>query len=186
MKAEPASAKERDTMKPTLTHLLLGMLLCGLLFAVNSSAATDQGPDQVKLDRLVNLFDGVNFDHAAHVEIAGDCATCHHHTTGGGATGERCERCHAQSPKSAEVACHSCHVAEPFTAAQLEQKASDRYQYHVDKPGLKAAYHWNCLGCHEDSGGPTGCEDCHARNATGEAFYHSGASAPQASAAPTH
>ena len=173
-------------MKPTLIHLLLGMLLCGLLLAVSSSAATDQGPEQVKLDSLVNLFDGVSFDHAAHVEIAGDCATCHHHTTGDGASGERCIRCHAQSPKSADVACQSCHVADPFTAAQLEAKANDRYQYHVDKPGLKAAYHWNCLGCHEESGGPTGCEDCHTRNATGEAFYHSGAYAPQASATSTH
>jgi len=173
-------------MKPTLNLLLLGMLLCGLLCAVSSVAATDKGPEQVKIDRLGNLFDAVDFDHAGHVDIAGDCATCHHHTTGDGPGGDRCGRCHAQSPKSAKVSCQSCHEADPFTAAQLERKAGDRYQYHIDKPGLKAAYHLSCLGCHEESGGPTGCEDCHGRNATGDAFYHSGPFAPPASAASSH
>jgi len=173
-------------MKPKLLHLLLGMFLFGLCCAANSLAATGQGPAEIKLDRLVNLFDAVTFDHASHVEIAGDCATCHHHTTGDGAGGERCGRCHAQSPKSADVACQSCHEADPFSAAQLEREESDRYQYHIDKPGLKAAYHWNCLGCHEESGGPMGCEDCHARNKTGEAFYHSGAFAPKATATHAH
>jgi len=173
-------------MKPKLSHLLLGMLLCGLLWAVGSVAATDKPPAQVKIDRLAEFFDAVDFDHAGHVEIAGDCASCHHHTTGDGAGGERCARCHAQSPKNAKVSCQSCHEADPFTADQLERKADDRYQYHIDKPGLKAAYHLSCLGCHEDSGGPTGCEDCHGRNAAGDALYHSGAFAPKASAARSH
>lgn len=173
-------------MKPKLINVFPMILLCGLLWAVSSAAATGQGPAEVKLDRLVNLYDAVSFDHASHVEIAGDCATCHHHTTGDGAGGGRCQRCHAQSPKSADVACRNCHVAEPFTAAQLEHKADDRYQYHIDKPGLKAAYHWNCLGCHEESGGPTGCEDCHSINKTGEALYHSGEFAPKASASAAH
>jgi hypothetical protein len=173
-------------MKPSLSHLLLGLLLCGLLCAVSSIAASDKPPAQVRIDRLANLFDAVDFDHAGHVDIAGDCATCHHHTTGDGAGGARCARCHAQSPKSATVSCQSCHEADPFTAEHLERKEGDRYQYHVDKPGLKAAYHWSCLGCHEDSGGPTGCEDCHGRNASGDAFYHSGAFAPKASAARSH
>jgi hypothetical protein len=84
------------------------------------------------------------------------------------------------------VSCQSCHEADPFTAAQLERKADDRYQYHIDKPGLKAAYHLSCLGCHEESGGPTGCEDCHGKSAAGDAFYHSGAFAPKASAARSH
>jgi len=173
-------------MKPSLFHLLPGTLLIILLAAGGAIAAPTGGPAQVKIDRLSSLFDAVNFDHAAHVEIAGDCASCHHHTTGDGAGGERCGRCHAQSPKTATVACHDCHEADPFTAVQLERKADDRYQYHVDKPGLKAAYHWNCLGCHENAGGPTGCEDCHPRNATGEQFYHSGAFAPKAAAARAH
>lgn len=174
-------------MKPMLSLHILVMALIGLLFAAgNVAAAPTGGPDQITLDRLANLFDAVSFDHKAHVEIAGDCATCHHHTTGDGAGGERCGRCHAQSPKSDVVACRSCHDADPFTAVQLERKADDRYQYHVDKPGLKAAYHWNCLGCHEEAGGPTGCEDCHARTVAGDEFYRSGNFAPKAAATSAH
>jgi len=174
-------------MRPTLFLHILGMALIGLLCAAGSVvAAPTGGPEQVKIDRLTSLFDAVDFNHAAHVEIAGDCATCHHHTTGDGAGGGRCGRCHAQSPKSTVVACRDCHDADPFSAVQLERKADDRWQYHVDKPGLKAAYHWNCLGCHENSGGPTGCEDCHTRNATGDAFYKSGAFAPKAAASSSH
>jgi hypothetical protein len=163
------------------------MALIGLLCAGGSvAAATESGPKEITLDRLANLFDGVVFDHASHVDIAGDCATCHHHTTGDGPGGERCSRCHAQSPKNDVVACRGCHVADPFTAEQLEKQASDRYQYHIDQPELKAAYHWNCLGCHEDAGGPTGCEDCHPRNKTGEQFYHSGEFAPKPGAKGAH
>lgn len=174
-------------MRPSLFMPIFGMALIGLLCAAGSvAAAATGGPDQVSIDRLASLFEAVSFDHAAHVEIAGDCATCHHHTTGDGSGGGRCDRCHAQSAKSSVVACRDCHVADPFTAAQLERKADDRYQYHIDKPGLKAAYHWNCLGCHEDSGGPTGCEDCHPRTTAGDQFFHSGSFAPKASASASH
>lgn len=173
-------------MKTMLSLHILGVALLGLLCAAGSvAAATEGGPQEVTIKRLASLFDAVTFDHAAHVEIAGACATCHHHTTGDGAGGGRCDRCHANSPKSADVACGSCHEVDPFSAVQLERKADDRFLYHIDKPGLKAAYHRNCLGCHEDSGGPTGCKDCHARNATGDEFYHSGAYAPPAAASPS-
>ena len=30
-----------------------------------------------------------------------------------------------------------------------------------DKPGLKAAYHRQCMGCHEQMDLKVGCEDCH-------------------------
>lgn len=176
-------------MRPMLSLYVVGMALVGLVCAAGSvAAAPADGPDQVKLDKLASLFDAVNFNHAAHVEIAEDCATCHHHTTGDRAGKGRCERCHAQTQyrKTTAVACRDCHVADPFTAAQLERKADDRFQYHVDKPGLKAAYHWSCLGCHEESGGPTGCEDCHSRTVAGEEFYRSGKFAPKASASTAH
>ncbi len=175
-------------MKSLLSLHVLGIALILGLCAVGTAAAatTESGPQEVTLNRLANLFDAVTFDHAAHVEIAGDCATCHHHTTGDGAGGGRCQRCHATSQKSDTVACSSCHEVDPFSAAQLERQADDRYQYHVDKPTLKAAYHWNCCRCHEESGGPTGCTDCHQSNETGEQFYHSGKFAPKAETTPAH
>ncbi len=40
---------------------------------------------------------------------------------------------------------------------------------------LKAAYHWNCVGCHEEMDGPTDCQDCHARTPEGDAFYRADA-----------
>lgn len=166
-------------------HLCLCLLVLSALPA-GGSAATAGPPARIEIGSLSELFGAVSFDHAAHVDIAGTCAACHHHTTGDGAGGGRCDRCHAQSPPGAVVACHGCHQASPFTATQLQSKAEDRFQYHVDKPGLKAAYHWNCLGCHEDAGGPTACEDCHARTPAGEVVYRTGAQAPAAAAPRNH
>ena len=175
-------------MKRMLSLHILGIALAGLLGAAgNLPAAPDAAPPgTVTINRLAELYDAVTFDHTAHVEIAGDCASCHHHTTGDGAGGERCNRCHADSPKSASVACNNCHEVDPFSAVQLERKADDRYPYHIDKPGLKAAYHWNCLGCHQDSGGPTDCNDCHARTEDGDKLFYSGAYAPKTAAPPAH
>jgi hypothetical protein len=60
------------------------------------------------------------------------------------------------------------------------------YQFHTDTPGLKAAYHWNCVNCHEDMGGPTECQDCHARTPEGDAFYRADASGSQTSGKSGH
>ncbi len=128
-------------------------------------------PDQVSLESMARLFAGVEFDHAMHTELGEDCSACHHHTTGTGTTNERCVRCHATSDAVAKVGCRDCHVAEPFSAEHINRVVQDRYQFHIDKPGLQAAYHWNCVGCHEAMGGPTGCQDCHARTPAGDAFY---------------
>ena len=69
---------------------------------------------------------------------------------------------------------------QPFSAASLREK--DPNTYHTGKPGLKAAYHLNCLGCHEKNGGPTGCTDCHTRTVEGDKFYRAGEYAPKKSA----
>jgi hypothetical protein len=63
-------------------------------------------------------------------------------------------------------------LANPFSAENINREALDRYQFHIDTPGLKAAYHWNCVGCHEEMDGPTDCQDCHARTPDGDDFYH--------------
>lgn len=158
--------------KKILTSLTMALALV----AMGGLALASDMPEEVSLDSMDGLFDAVEFDHAMHTDLGEDCSACHHHTTGTGTTDERCMRCHANSDEVASVGCRDCHVADPFSAEHINQKALDRYQFHVDTPGLKAAYHWNCVGCHEAMDGPTECLDCHSRTPEGDAFYHADAS----------
>ncbi|MEJ2471837.1 MAG: cytochrome c3 family protein [Desulfuromonadales bacterium] len=154
-------------------RLLVPVIAAGLLsLAVTASSAFDEIPEQVTIDPLSQYFGAVEFDHEMHTELGEDCSVCHHHTTGTGTSDERCVRCHADSPEVAVVGCSDCHVTSPYSAEQIHREAADVYQFHIDKPGLKAAYHWNCRGCHEAMDGPVGCEDCHALTPEGDAFYH--------------
>jgi hypothetical protein len=159
--------------KQVLTTLTL---LLALIAVSNLSQAVGM-PDQVSLDTMAELYDAVEFDHAMHTDLGEDCSACHHHTTGTGTIDERCVSCHANSDEVASVGCRDCHASDPFSAEHLNRESQEIYQFHIDRPGLKAAYHWNCIGCHEEMDGPTGCEDCHARTPQGDAFYHSDASA---------
>ena len=157
-------------------HTLITLMMALALAAPGSLAQAEEMPEQVTLDTMAELFDGVEFDHALHTDLGEDCSACHHHTTGTGTTDERCVSCHVDSDEVATVGCRSCHVADPFSAEHINLKALDLYQYHIDMPGLKAAYHWNCVGCHEQMDGPTGCQDCHTRTSEGDSFYHADAS----------
>lgn len=143
-------------------------------------------PDSVELNSLSQLFDGVTFDHEMHLSVSDDCSVCHHHTTGTGVSDERCAKCHSNSDVVETVACQGCHAAEPFSAAAIH--GENQNDYHFDVPGLKGAYHLNCLGCHQEMEGPVGCQDCHDRNEAGDAFYHAGTFSPSDQAAhdPTH
>lgn len=168
--------------KQILTSL---MMTLAVMAAGSFSHAADM-PDQVSLDSMAKLFESVDFDHAMHTELGEDCSACHHHTTGTGATDDRCIRCHADSDEVAEVGCRSCHVKDPFSAENINQESLDRYQFHIDTPGLKAAYHWSCVGCHEKMDGPTECQDCHARTAEGDDFYHAEATGSSTSESGGH
>lgn len=163
-------------------RIIMGLLLAGgvLPLAGPAAAQTTRPPQRIQLDSLSRYFAGVDFDHAGHVDLAEDCSVCHHHTTGAASSDPNCGRCHATGSGSGSVSCQGCHPAEPFSAAYLQRQSEDSGRYHLDKPGLKAAYHRNCLDCHEVSGGPTGCQDCHLRTAAGDALYRAGRFAPQA------
>lgn len=156
-----------------------GIILLAFLTIQAAQCHAMEPPASATLDSIANLFSGVTFDHASHVDIAGgDCTLCHHHTTGPPPTDPRCARCHANSPATAKVDCKSCHVAAPFSADNLKAEESSPLRYHQVRLGLKGAYHRRCLGCHKENGAPTGCEDCHQKTDKGEAFYHSGKYAP--------
>lgn len=156
----------------TMKRIIIATLILALGVFVNTAAAFGDMPEQVTIDGMAKYFVAVEFDHAMHTDLGEDCSVCHHHATGTGTAEERCIRCHADDKESAEVGCAACHIAEPFSAEQIQRVAADLYQYHIDKPGLKAAYHWNCVGCHEQMDGPTDCLDCHERTPEGDAFYH--------------
>lgn len=133
-----------------------------LLFPGSAATAPyDEAPDTLTLDRLQELYEPVEFDHAMH--MAGyDCSLCHHHTTGDGCEHPVCSRCHASTGPADQVACSGCHPDR-----STSRPASDTPLYHIDKPDLLGALHLQCLSCHRADGGPTGCRECHALTEAG-------------------
>lgn len=95
--------------------------------------------DSPYADTYDQKYGPVRFMHAKHAaSLDGDCAACHHYRPA--------------DPEAAEtVACRSCHQ-EAFGGGEVERL------------GLKAAYHQQCMGCHTDmKKGPVSCEGCHAK-----------------------
>jgi hypothetical protein len=96
--------------------------------------AAADGPESLTLNRLENRYESVAFSHGMHSEMTESCAACHHH-----------------SPVGQTPSCGECH-GKPFDPEKL------------GTPGLKGAYHLQCMGCHKEMGsGPVGCTDCHAK-----------------------
>lgn len=82
----------------------------------------------------------VRFMHAKHAVVVKDCALCHHYRP-------------LDEAASETVRCSACHQ-QPF------QKD------HPERLGLKAAYHQQCMGCHQEMAkGPIDCAGCHRKNA---------------------
>ena len=160
-----------------IKDLLIGVGVVVLAAFVAPDCRGAGVPDVITLGSLAKLYDKVKFNHAGHIAILKDCAECHHHTTGTILEDGNCVRCHRNSNETRTVACKGCHATHPFTAQSLSEK--DLKTYHLDKPGLKGAYHQSCLGCHSRMGAPTGCQDCHARTEAGDAFFNAGAFAPK-------
>jgi hypothetical protein len=80
----------------------------------------------------------VRFMHAKHAAEAKDCAVCHHYrpTDPEALETTRCSACHQESFK----------------------------KDHPERIGLKAAYHLQCMECHnEQNKGPVDCIGCHAK-----------------------
>lgn len=158
----------RSTFLAILTIMLM---MAGSALNPDQSFAldADDAPETVELDTLSNLYEPVTFDHAMHTEAA-ECVECHHHTTGQQPVNPNCLRCHASSGESDSISCGECHSAERFLPKDLEERSQPDV-YHIDKPGLKGAYHLNCVGCHQEMGGPTGCQDCHAMTESGKKLF---------------
>jgi hypothetical protein len=120
-------------------------------------AASDDFPEEVVIDALSDRYGPSTMPHRRIVtrldEIVRDselAATFH------GQLELMCAGCHHRGPLHLRPRpCKACH------ARVGEERA--------DKPGLRAAYHRQCMGCHEEMKlhKAMGCTDCH-RKAEGE------------------
>ena len=94
-----------------------------------------KGPDVVLLDQLSSQYVPVVFAHKLHAQMT--------EMTGG------CSLCHHFNPSHRILRCRECH-----TTSNSEELA---------KPGLKGAYHRQCLNCHREWSHETECSVCHAK-----------------------
>jgi len=119
--------------------------------------ALDQVPGEITIGGLKNEYDAVTFNHKAHLEdyimgaLAGDKLASAFHTN----PATLCVGCHHNSPPSmTPPKCASCH------GKAIDLKFPSR-------PTLKAAYHLQCMGCHErmqvEPVAKTDCTGCHAQ-----------------------
>jgi hypothetical protein len=92
------------------------------------------------LDELEKVYDPVLFSHGKHAQMSA--------MSGG------CENCHHFAPPSAgHPPCKECHVP-----VGLRGKV---------QPGLKAAYHRQCLECHAEWDTESHCDLCHTKKVGG-------------------
>ncbi|HJV35622.1 MAG TPA: cytochrome c3 family protein [Geomonas sp.] len=157
---------------PSYKPLILGALVLSISASLPMTASCLSAPDVITLNQNGKLYKPFSFDHAKHIQIIKECSDCHHHTTGTLVTDPNCAKCHSNSSPTKVVSCKGCHSAKPFSPESLAAKSENKQRFHLDVMGIKGAMHENCLGCHEKKGaGPTGCQDCHPRTASGNAFY---------------
>lgn len=166
-------------MKTTHRAILaaVALLLAGTLPGPGLAMDKYDAPEDVTIGSLSNLYQPVKFSHVRHTKLA-RCKDCHHHTTGHQDMDPNCVRCHSHSPESSVVSCKDCHSKKQFYPEQVSQAGNPNI-YHIDKPGLKGAYHLNCIPCHEAKNAPSHCEGCHALTDAGKAFFHLDGKSPE-------
>ncbi len=101
----------------------------------------EEGPEVVILNQLEDLFKPVIFAHKLHAEMA--------------EMGQGCAVCHHYAPPGHIPPCRECHGG-PLNPEDLRQ------------PGLKGAYHRQCMNCHREWSHSTACDICHAKKTPGE------------------
>jgi hypothetical protein len=97
--------------------------------------AAKDAPEFLKIGILSNRYEPTIFTHKLHAEMAsmsGGCIFCHHF-----------------NPPGRIAPCRDCH-----------ESSSERSD--LSKPGLKGAYHRQCLNCHRGWSHKNECQVCHA------------------------
>ena len=93
-----------------------------------------EAPDSMLLDKLVDQYSAVHFNHKIHAQMSdmyNGCETCHHY-----------------SPAGHIPPCSKCHGGETNPN-------------NLGQPSLKGAYHRQCLCCHREWSHDTKCVICH-------------------------
>jgi len=131
---------------------------CPRLYAAHNKSehGLKEAPDVLLINKLADQYGGVQFNHKLHAgmsEMGGGCAVCHHFCPPGKIP--TCESCHASEVKSADLR----------------------------QPGLKGAYHRQCLQCHREWSHETDCNVCHLPKSTTTKPVAYGAKAPQGTGA---
>ena len=99
----------------------------------------DEAPELLKIDVMSNIYEASIFTHKLHAEMSemsGGCISCHHF-----------------NPPGKIVGCKNCHEAS-INRTDLQ------------KPGLKGAFHRQCMACHQDWSHESNCEVCHTLKKT--------------------
>jgi hypothetical protein len=129
--------------------------------AVNARADAPEGvseaeiPEKVTVDIMADEYQGATFPHRKIVKALSEktktskLAAAFHR----GSSETLCMGCHHNSPPSlTPPRCVSCHNLNKEGAAD-------------GRPGLKGAYHGQCIGCHQqmkiEKPGATDCTECH-------------------------
>lgn len=94
--------------------------------------------DSPIIKKLEDHYEPVRFMHTKHAAQIKDCALCHHYRP-------------LDESASETTRCSACHQ-EPFK------------EDHPERLGLKAAYHQQCIDCHQEMDkGPIDCIGCHTK-----------------------
>ena len=162
----------------TIICFFISALTVTVIITTSHCLAADSAkttiPDQVTIKRLSTFYEPVEFDHQLHVDYA-SCVECHHHTTGVVPSNPLCLGCHDGKTRTNDISCSNCHAADPFFT-EKDRPYQPKTKFHIDIPGLKAAYHLSCLNCHTAIGaGPTECADCHELTDSGQSFFKTNA-----------
>jgi hypothetical protein len=165
---------KNKTIRATFVLTVGFMMLAPIeVWSIDASDA----PDTVSINVMSEIYGPVEFDHTMHADYA-SCQECHHHTTGEIVKNPNCARCHHNHDENDVVSCSECHAIDRFDEKYLRTLENPKL-YHIDKPGLKGAYHLNCISCHEITAGPTGCVECHTMTETGEKMFMTGSFSPE-------
>lgn len=144
-------------MKKMILLILTASTLVFFAATLHAGSAA-KAPDIITLDSLSDKYEPVFFTHERHTALAGNCGTCHHEHGNSGTL--PCKSCH-----SLDAASFKNSVTHSFTACKNCHGAYSPASPNI--PGLKAAYHAQCLQCHKGMGNvgkdPKGCAElCHA------------------------